>query len=494
MSEKDAPIADATTDETAVAEETGLGKMELTVEIKDIGPCKKHVRVVVPRKEIDEVHDEAVGEFASNAQVPGFRTGHVPRDLVKKRFRKELGDQVREKLLMESLEQISEEHELDAINEPNLNVEAIEVPEEGDFEYEFDVEVRPNFELPEYTGLTIDKPVRDIADKDIDEYLNQFLSQYGDLEASEGAAEKGQFVEATFVFKHDGDVLGKLSHETVRLQPKLEFFDAKLDGFDKLLEGAKAGDTRETEVTISSEAANVDLRGEKVSVKIEVHEPKKLNMPELTKDFLQKLGVDTEEELREQVREMLERQVSFEQRQTARTQVLEKITESAEWDLPESLVSRQVENALRREILEMQQGGFTTSDIRAREAELRQNAISTTRQALKEHFVLDRIATKEEIETQPSDVDMEIAIMAMQQGENPRRLRARLEKSGMIENLTAQIRERKAIEFVLSKAEFNEVPAKTERDRDIEAVDYAICGTGESAETEPEEESEESAE
>ncbi len=70
-------------------------------------------------------------------------------------------------------------------------------------------------------------------------------------------------------------------------------------------------------------------------------------------------------------------------------------------------------------------------------------------------------------------------MMAMQQGENPRRLRARLEKSGMIENLTAQIRERKAIEFVLSKAKFNEIPSEADRKGDVEAVDFAICGSGE---------------
>ena len=121
--------------------------------------------------------------------------------------------------------------ELDAINEPNLNVEAIEIPEEGDFEYEFDVEVRPEFELPEYTGLTIDKPVREISDEDVADYEQRFLSQYGDLETHDGPAEKGEYVEASFVFHHGEQMLGRWSHDIVRLQPTLRFQDAELTGF-----------------------------------------------------------------------------------------------------------------------------------------------------------------------------------------------------------------------------------------------------------------------
>jgi len=83
--------------------------------------------------------------------------------------------------------------------------------------------------------------------------------------------------------------------------------------------------------------------------------------------------------------------------------VLKQITESATWDLPESMVQRQVENALYREVLEMQQAGFTDSQIEARKNQLLQSRISMTRQALKEHFVLDKIATAESIEVTALD-------------------------------------------------------------------------------------------
>ena len=155
--------------------------------------------------------------------------------------------------------------------------------------------------------------------------------------------------------------------------------------------------------------------------------------------------------------------------------MLERITESADWDLPEELVTKQTENALRREILEMQQAGFTPQEIQARENEIRQHAISTTRQAIKEHFVLDRIAEEEELEVDGSDLDAEIQLMAMQSGENPRRLRARLIKSGMIENLEAQVRERKSIEVILEHAEFNDVEGEPLVRDPVATIDQSVC-------------------
>ena len=125
----------------------------------------------------------------------------------------------------------------------------------------------------------------------------------------------------------------------------------------------------------------------------------------------------------------------------------------------------------------MQQAGYTPKEIRARENDLRQRSVSVTRQAMKEHFILDSIATAEEIEVSPQDIEMEIMMMAFQSGETPRRLRARLVKTGVIENLEAQIRERKAVDVALDKAKYEEVPMEDSLigELNVEAVDDAIC-------------------
>ena len=88
---------DEVVEETGVAtlEEGEAGKkMDLKVAIDDVGPCKKHIRVSVPRASIDEAFEELLGEYVERAEVPGFRPGHVPVELVRKRFRKDLNDEL----------------------------------------------------------------------------------------------------------------------------------------------------------------------------------------------------------------------------------------------------------------------------------------------------------------------------------------------------------------------------------------------------------------
>lgn len=466
---------DQTVEETEVAV-AGEDRLNLKVEIDEIGPCKKHVTVTVPASDIETLRGAAVAELAGEAEVPGFRVGHVPTKLVEKRFKKEISGQLKQNLLLQSLEQVSSDNDLDPINEPQIDVENLDIPDDGDFEYEFEVEVRPKFEMPDYEGVEIRRPVRDVADEDIENYLVQFLSQYGQLVPHDGEAEAGDYVVVDLTLRKGEEIVREFDELSLCLRPVLRFPDAEYQGFDELMNGAKADDVKSTKISISTEAADIEMRGEELDAEFKVLDVKKIELPELTEEFLDRLNVPSEEDLRNQVKEMLERQVTYEQRQSTREQVLEKITESADWDLPEGLVRKQVDNALRREILEMQQAGFTSQQISARENELRQQSVTTTRQALKEHFVLDRIATESGLEVSPQEIDIEIQMMAIQQGESPRKVRAKMVKSGMIENLEAQIRERKSVDLILEKATFVDVPLESSVFDNVESVSRPITG------------------
>ena len=122
------------------------------VDITDVGPCKKHLKITIPRDEIDRQYEESLETLRKEAVVPGFRPGRAPRQLVVKRFKKQVSDQVKSNLLMSSLEQIDKDYKLEPITQPQLDVEAIEIPEKGPMNFEMDVEVRPQFEVPELRG------------------------------------------------------------------------------------------------------------------------------------------------------------------------------------------------------------------------------------------------------------------------------------------------------------------------------------------------------
>ena len=106
-------------------------------------PCKKHIKISIPQAEIDRQYNESVKTLRKESVVPGFRPGKAPRQLVVKRFHKQVSEQVKSTLLMSSLEQIDKDYELDPITQPQLDIAAIELPKDGPMNFEMDVEVRP---------------------------------------------------------------------------------------------------------------------------------------------------------------------------------------------------------------------------------------------------------------------------------------------------------------------------------------------------------------
>src|SRR5690349_20537870 len=120
-------------------------KMDLNVKVDVPSACERHVTVTIPRADVDRYFNDVFSELMPSAAVPGFRPGRAPRKLVEQRFRKEVLGQVKGSLVMDSIAQASEDQKLTAISEPDFDFAAVEVPEDGDMTFEFDIEVRPEF-------------------------------------------------------------------------------------------------------------------------------------------------------------------------------------------------------------------------------------------------------------------------------------------------------------------------------------------------------------
>ena len=223
------------------------------------------------------------------------------------RFRKDVADQVKGSLLMDSLGQVSEDHGLSPISEPDLDPTAIVVPDEGPMTFEFNIEVRPEFDLPQWKGLKIERPTKEFTKADINAHLKDLLTEHGRLVPTDDAAAKGDFVTVDVTFSHNGVQISKLDEQTIRIRPVLSFKDGKIEGFDKLMAGPRPA-TRGPVRHSSRKDAKRSAAGQKVSVEFAVKEVKKLEMPELTPAFLDEIGgFNSEDELRDALRESLER-------------------------------------------------------------------------------------------------------------------------------------------------------------------------------------------
>src|SRR5438045_9602524 len=120
------------------------------------------------------------------ADVPGFRPGRAPRKLGESRFKESIADQVKGKILRDSLAQMSDDHQFTAISEPDFDMNSVQLPDAGPMVFEFDIEVRPEFDLPRWKGLTLERPVHEYSDEEVSHRLKALRARYGHLERHEG--------------------------------------------------------------------------------------------------------------------------------------------------------------------------------------------------------------------------------------------------------------------------------------------------------------------
>jgi trigger factor len=253
-------------------------------------------------------------------------------------------------------------------------------------------------------------------------------------------------------------MLNEVKEVRVRVDPRLALKDGVAENFGKQVVGAKAGDTKTVDITLSDAVANQDLRGQTVKATFVINDIKTVRLPETSPDLLEQFGVSSEEQLDELIRVVLQRRLEYLQRQAARQQVINLVAEQALAQLPQELLVRQARRAMQRKAVEMQSAGLSEEEINSRLRMMQHDIVRSTSAALKEHFVLQKIAEDEKIEVNDDDIDAEIDRIAARTDESPRKVRAKLEREDMLEALAAELLESKALDLILDSAEYEDVP------------------------------------
>jgi trigger factor len=447
-------------------------KLPQTVEMRDIGPCRKHIKVTVARGAIEDRLKEKFSDLVKKSNVAGFRPGKAPRKVIERRFKTEVSNEVKTEVLLASLEQLAEEQDIAPLSSPDINPNNLELPKEGDFVYEFEVEVRPSFDLPEYKGLSLKRPVYDVTEADIVKEKRRLLLPYGQvIPKPEGNAQVDDVLIADATFKSGDRVISNAPELQFRVEKQLVFKDAVAPRFAEQVAGANAGETRTVDLTLSSQAADPNLSGKAAQMELTIKEVKSIRLPELTHEFLHNFGVHSEDQFRELAEAILKRRLEYQQRQSAREQVMQHIAATATWELPRDLLARQARKALARRAMEMRADGISEEEIDSRVRLMQQDILQSTALALKEHFVLQKIAEVEKIEVTDNDLEDEIDRIAERSGESPRRVRSRLEKDDLIEALAAEMIERKALDLILDNARYEDVAIGEQLQTEVATVE-----------------------
>jgi trigger factor len=257
--------------------------------------------------------------------------------------------------------------------------------------------------------------------------------------------------------------INKLEEVQVKVEPQLALSDGVAEDFGVKMKGAKPGDVRTIDITLSQETTAEQLRGQKVQAKFTIKDVKTTRPPEITQDFLEEtFAVSTPESFTELVQAVMERRLEYTQRNAARQQVLEQIAAASAWELPQDMLRKQARKTLARKMMEMKNAGMSDEQIKGRRRILEQDVLKNTEAALKEHFVLQKVAEVEKIEIEQDDIDVEIDRIAEQSGESFRKVKARLEKEDLMEAVAADLLERKALDLIIAHATYEDYELKPE--------------------------------
>jgi trigger factor len=435
-------------------------KLTLDVDIQKPSACLRHVVVTVSADDVKRYRDKVLDELEKDAFVPGFRPGRAPRGLVASRYKSEIANQVLSTLFLAAMEQVASEHKLVPISEPDIDLDQLKLPDEGPVTFEFNIEVRPDFELPNWKGLVINVPDYVVTDEDVEEALRDMLREVSQLQPVDRPAQWGDHLTLRMRFMHNGEVLRELDDVGATLLQVLVLRDARIDDVDKLLVGQSVGAKVMAKARLGDTVPRADLRGQMVDVELEVLEVKQHQLPQLSSSELSTMfDCASMDEVRQKVRESLIRKCAYDRDEAIAEQISAQLLQNADWDVPEEMLLRQTRREIERIVYELQSRGMPDEEIEARSSLLRQNAREKTLQALRRHFILERIAEEENITVSDKDFDELIETIAAYQDESPRRVRARLEKRGTMDVLRNQVLEQRVLDLIQQHAQLVPVPA-----------------------------------
>ncbi|MEV0588519.1 trigger factor [Nonomuraea sp. NPDC050310] len=387
--------------------------------VEELSPTRVKLTVEVPFEELRPSLDAAYKKVAEQVRVPGFRPGKVPARIIEQRFGRAV---VLEETLNDAVpklySQAVDEADVFPVSQPDIEVTKIE---DGDqIEFTAEVDVRPNFDVPDYAGIEVTVDSAAVTDEDVDKQLDGLRQRFATLTGVERAAAKGDYVVMDLRAEIDGQNIEEQQANEVSYEVGA---GSVLQGLDDALEGMSAGE----EKTFRTELVGGEHAGQEADVVITLKQVKEKVLPELDDEFAQLASeFDTLDELKDSIREAARRNKLVDQVVQAREKALDALLEKIEIPIPESALKVEVDSRKHNLDHQISESGLsrdaffrlyqTTEEERFAEFE------TNSARAIKAGFVLDKIVKSEELGVSEQELTNFVVRRAMQMGVQPNQL------------------------------------------------------------------------
>lgn len=420
----------------------------LKIDVTDVSPVKKIMSIEIGADLVARESKAVLNNYARKARIPGFRPGKAPLSVIKTRFKQEVEEDVRERVITRYYHKATQAKGLHPLGDPV--VDEIDFAEGEPLRFKTTFEVLPKIELKDWKGIEVRRPKTEVRNEEVDESLEHVRQSHTKLAAvEEGAtATTGDVMVADLTGTPDeGEPFG-------RERMFIEIGGTEhLPAFNDRLEGAKPGDELDFAVDYPTEYAVQELAGKSVRYRILVHEIKRKLVPELDDEFAKDLG-DFQDlaALRERLRHDLQHGKQRDAENSIRNGVLDKVLLANPIVLPDLLVEVETRQRLEAMIGQMMRQGLDPEKMELDWADLRKRQEEPARKSVHARLILDQIAADQSLEVPAEELEERIRQQALRMQESPAKLRKELEKRGGLNALKTQLLREKSLDLLTSVA------------------------------------------
>jgi trigger factor len=427
----------------------------MKTSVEEISPVKRRLTVEVDAEEVSRKIDDAYRMLKKKAKVHGFRPGKAPREILERYYGEQVSEDVTKELVNETLPVAFEETKTYPLTMPLVENDVLKRGE--GFKYAAVIEVKPIIELKDYMGLEVEKETMSVSDEEVDRQLDEIRkanAKLKPLEEERGAREEDTVIIDYEAFDGDKPIEGiKSENFMVRIGTGAIHPD-----FEKGLLGARAGESREIAVNFESDYQHAKLAGKRVTFKVKVTDIKVTELPELNDEFAASLGGEfTElETVRKKIKEDLVGREEQRLDREVKRRLLDRISESVDFELPESLVEAELRYAVENVKQNLERVGSSFEKAGVTEEKIRQDFMAASRKRVKELLILGEIASRNNLTLSEIELNEGFNELAQRIGQEPSMVRRYYEARGMVDSFREKLLEEKTLNFLVGGASITE--------------------------------------
>jgi trigger factor len=438
----------------------------VNVTVENLAPCKKLVRVEVEAQKVDEALDSVTKQFQREAKLPGFRPGKAPKEMVVRKYGKDIEDEAKRKLISEAYKNALEEQKIDVLGYPDI--EEIQFSRGQPLQFAATIETTPEFELPEYKGIPVKREARSVTDEDVERALQVLRESQTSFKTVDRPAQTGDIAVVNYTGTSEGKPITEIAPTAKGLTEQKNFWveigsSSFIPGFSEQVMGAKAGDKRTVNVDFPADFVTKELAGKKGVYEVEVAEVKEKVLPAVDEAFAKSYGAESLEKLRAGVRRDLESELTYKTNKSIRNQLVRSLLNRINFELPETAVAHETKNVVYDIVQENAKRGVSRDMIEQQKEQIYSAATQGAKERVKVAFLLQKIAEKEDIKVSQEEIAHRVNhLAATYQIPAQKFLKDLQKRNGLIE-VYDQIMNEKVLDLLQQQAKIEDVePGKAE--------------------------------